>query len=159
MNKQVLISAQYKLLDAFNYVVTIKAKNEHNEIVFDGSRKCKFIGPTAMLPIEKKEPLVKKNIRNILYHEKLISLGTKIVTTLTRYGDVPPQITVHKSAGYATMPDTPETGKYGDVRDQRIWQVVLLNGNPTIVMADNPRLSSREAKDLLLKKILGENNG
>lgn len=159
MNKQVLISAQYKLLDAFNYVVTIKAKNEHNEIVFDGSRKCKFIGPTAMLPIEKKEPLVKKNIRNILYHEKLISLGTKIVTTLTRYGDVPPQITVHKNAGYATMPDTPQTGKHGDVRDQRIWQVVLLNGNPTIVMADNPRLSSQEAKDLLFKKILGENNG
>ena len=160
MNKQVLISAQYKLLDAFNYVVTIKAKNEHNEIVFDGSRKCKFIGPTAMLPIEKKEPLVKKNIRNILYHEKLISLGTKIVTTLTRYGDIPPQLTVHKSAGYATMPDTAkQTGKYGDVRDQRIWQVVLLNGNPTIVMADNPRLSSQEAKDLLFKKITGENNG
>lgn len=171
MNKQVIVSAQYKYLDNFNYIVMIKAKNEHNELIFDGQQKCRFLGNTPYLPLDSKEKLVKKNIRNILYHAKRISLGTKIVTSLTRYGDIPPQLTVPadvpliKRKGLATTPNakfnsTRETkSQYGDLRDQRIWQVVLLNGNPTIVRAENPRLSSQEAKDLLFKKILGENNG
>ena len=164
-NKQLLVSAQYKLLDAFTYVVTIKAKNENNEIVFDGSQKCKFTNYTATLPLDSKEKLVKKNIRNILYHAKRIGLGTKIVTTLTRYGESPPQLpktemVIHRHHGYMTVedPKPAETAKKS-LREQRLWQVVLLNGNPTIVRANNPRLSSQEAKDLLLKKILGENNG
>lgn len=161
MNKQVIVSAQYKYLDNFSYIVTIKAKNERNELIFDGQQKCKFLGKTPYLPLDSKEKLVKKNIRNILYHAKRISLGTKIVTSLTRYGDVPPQlgnpdVEMHAKEGYFTVKD-PKT--YGDLRDQRIWQVVLLNGNPTIVRAKNPRLSSQEAKELLFKKILGENNG
>lgn len=161
MNKQVIVSAQYKLLDNFNYIVTIKAKNERNEIIFDGQQKCNFKGNAAYLPLDNKDKLVKKNIRNILYHAKRISLGTKIVTSLTRYGDVPPQLAnpdveMHAKEGYFTVKDPK---MHGDIRDQRIWQVVLLNGNPTIVRAENPRLSSQEAKELLFKKILGENNG
>lgn len=183
MNKQVIVSAQYKLLDNFNYIVTIKAKNEHNELIYDGQQTCRFLGDTPYLPLASKEKLVKKNVRNILYHAKRISLGTKIVTSITRYGDIPPQLPVpedvqllkkkhsssklyatstnpdvemHAKEGYFTVKD-PKI--YGDLRDQRIWQVVLLNGNPTIVRAENPRLSSQEAKELLFKKILGENNG
>lgn len=161
-NKQLLVSAQYKLLDAFTYVVTIKAKNENNEIVFDGSQKCKFTNYTATLPLDSKERLVKKNVRNILYHAKRIGLGTKIVTTLTRYGDVPPQLpktemVIHRHKGYMTVEDpAPAEPANKSLREQRLWQVVLLNGNPTIVRAENPRLSSQEAKDLLLKKISGE---
>lgn len=163
-NKQLLVYAQYKLLDAFTYVLTIKAKNENNEIVFDGSQKCKFTGSTATLPLDSKEKLVKKNVRNILYHAKRIGLGTKIVTTLTRYGDIPPQmpsptLVMHRHHGYMTMEDPKAQTAKESLRNQRLWQVILLNGNPTIVRAENPRLSSQEAKELLFKKILGENNG
>ena len=161
MNKQLIVSAQYKLLDAFNYVVTIKAKNEHNEIVYDGSQKCKFTNMSAMLPLDSKEKLVKKNVRNILFHAKKIGPGTQIYTTLTRYGDVPAQTTVPKFVvnhrnGCLILDDPKAPTPKKSLRDQRIWQVVLLNSNPTIVRAENPRLSSQEAKDLLLKKISGE---
>ena len=161
MNKEVIVSAQYKYVDSLAYIVTIKAKNERNEMVFNQQQKCKLMTGALSLSWQNKERLIKKNIRNILTREKHIATGTKVVISLTHYGDVPPQVAnpdvdMHAKEGYFTVKD-PKT--YGDIRDQRIWQVVLLNGNPTIVRARNPYLSSQEAKELLFKKILGEQNG
>lgn len=154
MNKLVIASAQYKMLDQYTYVLTIKAKNERNNLVYNGSQKCKFTRGSASLPMDKKEKLVKKNIRNILYHAKCLTAGTPLKATLTRYGNVPEPVCRPEQpvlfVGLTTQKEQ------NNIRNQRIWQVVLLNGNPTIVRAENPRLSANAAKELLLKKISGE---
>lgn len=148
MNRKLIVNATYKFFNEKQYTLHIDVTDDATKPVYSGGHSCVMKRDSIMASEKQKEKLIDKNVRNILYRNGISHNGDSIFIVLRREGGLP-------KPTLFTKPVTFEPKPTESLKAKRIWNVVLINGNPTIVRCKNEYLSADKAKDLLMTKIMG----
>ena len=148
MPRKLIVSATYNFINDKQYHLHIAVTDDATKPIYTGGHNCVMHANSLGESDKRKEKLIDKNVRNILYRNNISHNGDEIYIVLRREGDLP-------KPTLFTKPVTFEPKPADSLKDKRIWSVVLINGNPTIVRCKNEYLSADKAKDLLMSKIMG----